>query len=47
MIWSLPTSLIPMFGDYVDAVSTKVQGVKPNPLFNFMGGRLAERVWLA
>lgn len=40
-------AMIPMFGDYLDGVSTQVQGVTPHPMFNFMGGRLAERVWLA
>ncbi|AIR60711.1 MULTISPECIES: ABC transporter substrate-binding protein [Cedecea] len=39
-------AMIPLFGDYLDAASKKVGGVKPHPLFNFMGGRLAERVWL-
>ena len=40
-------AMIPMFGDYLDGVSAQVQGVTPHPMFNFMGGRLAERVWLA
>ncbi|ALN74672.1 ABC transporter substrate-binding protein [Aureimonas sp. AU20] len=39
-------AVIPMFGDYLDAVSTKVKGVTPHPMFNFMGARLAEKVWL-
>ncbi|RLM10334.1 peptide ABC transporter substrate-binding protein [Gibbsiella quercinecans] len=39
-------AMIPLFGDYLDAASNKVGGIKPHPLFNFMGGRLAERVWL-
>jgi len=39
-------AMIPLFGDYLDAASKKVGGVKPHPMFNFMGGRLAERVWL-
>lgn len=39
-------AMIPLFGDYLDAANKKVGGVKPHPLFNFMGGRLAERVWL-
>lgn len=39
-------AMIPLFGDYLDAVSNKVGGATPHPLFNFMGGRLAERVWL-
>ncbi|TCV94307.1 ABC transporter substrate-binding protein [Biostraticola tofi] len=40
-------SLIPLFGDYLDAVSSSIGGAAPHPMFNFMGGRLAERVWLA
>ncbi|MFP1840305.1 ABC transporter substrate-binding protein [Lonsdalea quercina] len=39
-------AMIPLFGDYLDATSKKLGGVTPHPLFNFMGGRLAERVWL-
>lgn len=39
-------AVIPMFGDYLDAVSTTLGGVTPHPMFNFMGGRLAEKVWL-
>lgn len=39
-------AMIPLFGDYLDATSKKVGGVLPHPQFNFMGGRLAERVWL-
>jgi peptide/nickel transport system substrate-binding protein len=38
--------MIPMFGDYLDAVSTKLGGVTSHPMFNFMGARLAEKVWL-
>lgn len=39
-------AMIPLFADYIDAVSTRLQGVTPHPLFNFMGAQLAERVWL-
>jgi peptide/nickel transport system substrate-binding protein len=39
-------AMIPMFGDYLDAVSTKLKGVTPHPMFNLMGARMAERVWL-
>ncbi|WP_134681845.1 ABC transporter substrate-binding protein [Paracoccus ravus] len=39
--------MIPMFGDYLDGVSNKVQGVTPHPMFNLMGARMAEKVWLA
>lgn len=38
-------AMIPMFGDYLDAVSNKVKGVKPHPMFNLMGARMAEKVW--
>lgn len=38
--------MIPMFGDYLDGVSKKVQGVTPHPMFNLMGARMAEKVWL-
>nr|WP_010396539.1 ABC transporter substrate-binding protein [Paracoccus sp. TRP] len=39
-------AMIPMFGDYLDAVSVKVKGVTPHPMFNLMGARMAEKVWL-
>ena len=39
-------AMIPMFGDYLDGVSKKVKGVTPHPMFNLMGARLAEKVWL-
>lgn len=39
-------AMIPMFGDYLDAVSTKVKGVGPHPMFNLMGARMAEKIWL-
>ncbi|HEY0214319.1 MAG TPA: ABC transporter substrate-binding protein [Paenirhodobacter sp.] len=39
-------AVIPMFGDYLDAVSNKLGGVTPHPMFNFMGARMAEKVWL-
>ena len=39
-------AMIPLFADYIDATSSKLQGATPHPLFNFMGGRLAEHVWL-
>jgi peptide/nickel transport system substrate-binding protein len=38
--------MIPMFGDYLDAVATQVKGVKPHPMFNLMGARMAEKIWL-
>lgn len=39
-------AMIPMFGDYLDAVSTQVKGVTPHPMFNLMGARMAEKIWL-
>ncbi|WP_323687797.1 ABC transporter substrate-binding protein [Rhizobium sp. AN69] len=39
-------AMIPMFGDYLDATSKKLKGVTTHPMFNFMGARLAEKVWL-
>jgi len=38
--------MIPVFGDYLDAVSNRVQGAKPSSLFRLMGFRMAEKVWL-
>lgn len=39
-------TMIPLFADYIDATSNLLKGAMPHPLFNFMGCRLAERVWL-
>jgi peptide/nickel transport system substrate-binding protein len=39
--------IIPMFIDYLDACTSKVQGFKPNPTFGFMGLRIGEKVWLS
>jgi len=39
-------AMIPVFIDYLDAASSKVQGIKTHPLFDMMGFRMAERVWL-
>ena len=39
--------IIPMFIDYLDACTSKVQGFKPNPTFSFMGLRIGEKVWLS
>lgn len=39
-------AMIPMFGDYLDGASLKVKGVTPHPMFNLMGARMAEKVWL-
>lgn len=47
MISSTGGALIPMFIDYLEAGSNKVQGMKPNPLFDFMGQRIGEKVWLS
>lgn len=39
-------AMIPIFGDYLDAASNKVGGITTHPLFNLMGCRMAEKVWL-
>ena len=39
-------AMIPMFGDYLDGASLKVKGITPHPMFNLMGARMAEKVWL-
>ncbi|WP_407051311.1 ABC transporter substrate-binding protein [Methyloraptor flagellatus] len=39
-------ALIPMFIDYLEAGSKKVGGMGPHPMFDFLGLRLAEKVWL-
>jgi peptide/nickel transport system substrate-binding protein len=46
MISSTGGALIPMFIDYLEAGSNKVHGMKPNPMFDFMGQRIGEKVWL-
>jgi peptide/nickel transport system substrate-binding protein len=38
--------IIPMFIDFLEAGSTKVKGMGPHPMFDFMGQRLGEKVWL-
>jgi peptide/nickel transport system substrate-binding protein len=45
MISSTGGALIPMFIDYLEAGSNKVQGMKPNAYFDFMGQRIGEKVW--
>jgi peptide/nickel transport system substrate-binding protein len=40
-------ALIPMFIDYLEAGSTKVKGMGPHPLFDFLGQRIGEKVWFA
>ncbi len=39
-------AIIPMFIDFLEAGATKVKGMGPHPLFDFMGQRLGEKVWL-
>ncbi|MQT11802.1 ABC transporter substrate-binding protein [Segnochrobactrum spirostomi] len=46
MIWEDGGALIPMFIDYIEAGTTKVQGWKPHPMFDFMGQRIGEKVWM-
>lgn len=40
-------AIIPMFTDFVDATSTRVQGFKTSPYIEMGGGRAAENVWLS
>jgi peptide/nickel transport system substrate-binding protein len=47
MISATGGALIPLFIDYLEAGSSRVQGMKPNPLFDFMGERIGEKVWLS
>ncbi len=39
-------ALIPMFIDHVEAGSTRVRGWKPSAIFDLMGLRIGEKVWL-
>lgn len=39
-------AVIPMFIDYLEAGNKKVKGMKPHPMFDLMGQRLAEKVWI-
>lgn len=47
MISNTGGALIPLFIDYLEAGSDRVHGMKPNPLFDFMGERIGEKVWLS
>ncbi|MDX7950276.1 ABC transporter substrate-binding protein [Lichenihabitans sp. Uapishka_5] len=40
-------AVIPMFIDYLEAGGPKVRGMGPHPLFDLMGQRIGEKVWLA
>ncbi|MGE3148457.1 MAG: ABC transporter substrate-binding protein [Pseudorhodoplanes sp.] len=40
-------SMIPLFEDWIDAKSKRIQGYESHPLFEGAAGRLAEEVWLA
>ena len=46
MIWEEGGALIPMFMDHVEAGSSRVQGWKPAPIYDLMGARIGEKVWL-
>jgi peptide/nickel transport system substrate-binding protein len=39
-------NLIPMFADFVDALSAEVRGFTPSPVWELSGLRAAERCWL-
>jgi peptide/nickel transport system substrate-binding protein len=40
-------AIIPMFIDHIEAGSTRVQGWKPSAIFDLMGLRIGEKVWLS
>ena len=40
-------AVIPMFIDYLEAGGPRVRGMAPHPLFDLMGQRIGEKVWLA
>ena len=40
-------SVIPVFADFLDARSSRVQGFEPSAVSDLSGDRAAERVWLA
>jgi len=39
-------AIIPMFIDHIEAGSTRVQGWQPSAIFDLMGQRIGEKVWL-
>ena len=39
-------ALIPMFMDHIEAGSQRVKGWRPSAIFDMMGQRLGEKVWL-
>ena len=39
-------AVIPMFIDYLEAGAAKVKGMGPHPLFDLMGQRIGEKVWI-
>jgi peptide/nickel transport system substrate-binding protein len=39
-------AIIPMFIDHIEAGSTRVMGWKPSGIYDFMGQRIGEKVWL-
>lgn len=40
-------SVIPVFADFLDGKSARVQGLEPSAVADLSGDRAAERVWLA
>ena len=40
-------AIIPMFIDHIEAGTTRVQGWKPSAIFELMGLRIGEKVWLS
>ena len=39
-------AVIPMFIDYLEAGAARVKGMGPHPMFDLMGQRIGEKVWL-
>ncbi|MEA3151742.1 MAG: peptide/nickel transport system substrate-binding protein, partial [Gammaproteobacteria bacterium] len=40
-------AIIPMFIDHIEAGSTRVRGWTPSAIFDLMGQRIGEKVWLS
>ena len=39
-------AMIPMFIDHIEAGLTRVRGWRPSAIFDLMGLRIGEKVWL-
>ena len=47
ILWEEDGRAIPVFIDFLDGKSDKLQGLKPNPFSEASGLRLCEDIWLA